>query len=76
MGEGGGRGFSQGPRRPLDPGLIFLILSIQRLHSCCGPLTGLGRTRDFNICTPVASLPGAWCYRVSTGTGWPGVSVL
>ena len=28
------------------------------------------------IGTPVATLPGAWRYRVSTGTGWPGVSIL
>ena len=25
---------------------------------------------------PVATLPGAWHYKVSTGTGWPGVSIL
>ena len=24
----------------------------------------------------MATLPGAWCYRVSTGTGQPGVSIL
>ena len=24
----------------------------------------------------MATLPGAWRYRVSTGTGWPGVSIL
>ena len=28
------------------------------------------------IGTPVATLPGAWRYRVSAGTGWPGVSIL
>ena len=28
------------------------------------------------IGTPVATLPGAWRYRVSTGTGPPGVSIL
>ena len=26
--------------------------------------------------TPIAALPGAWYYRVSTGTGQPGVSIL
>ena len=26
--------------------------------------------------TSVATLPGTWCYRVSTGTGQPGVSIL
>ena len=29
-----------------------------------------------NIGTPVATLPGAWHYRVSAGIGWPGVSIL
>ena len=33
-------------------------------------------TSDLNICTSVATLPGAWRYRVSTGTGRPGVSIL
>ena len=31
---------------------------------------------DLNIGTPVATLQGAWRYRVSTGTGRPGVSIL
>ena len=31
---------------------------------------------DLKIGTPVATLPGAWHYRVSAGTGRPGVSVL
>ena len=33
-------------------------------------------TCDLNIGTPVATLTGAWHYRVSTGTGRPGVSIL
>ena len=28
------------------------------------------------IGTPVATLPGAWRYKVSAGTGRPGVSIL
>ena len=28
------------------------------------------------IGTPVATLPGAWRYRVSAGTGWPDVSIM
>ena len=28
------------------------------------------------IGTPVATLPGAWRYRVSAGTGRPGISIL
>ena len=31
---------------------------------------------DLKIGTPVATLPGAWSYRVSTGTGRPSVSIL
>ena len=36
----------------------------------------LGHTSDLKIGTPVATLPGAWRYRVSAGTGWPTVSIL
>ena len=35
-----------------------------------------GRVMPAKIGTPVATLPGAWRYRVSTGTGRPGVSIL
>ena len=38
--------------------------------------SGSSHTSDSRIGTPVATLPGAWRYRVSTGTGWPGVSIL
>ena len=31
---------------------------------------------DLKIGTPVATLPGTWRYRDSTGTGRPGVSIL
>ena len=33
-------------------------------------------TSDFKTGTPVATLPGAWRYRVRAGTGLPGVSIL
>ena len=33
-------------------------------------------TSDLKSGTPVAILLGAWCYRISAGTGQPGVSVL
>ena len=33
-------------------------------------------TSDFKIGTPVTTLPFAWHYRVSAGTGRPGVSIL
>ena len=38
--------------------------------------SGSSHTCDLNIGTPVATLPGAWRYRVSAGTGRPGVSIL
>ena len=37
---------------------------------------GSSHTSDLKIGTPVATLPVDWRYRVSTGTGWPGVSIL
>ena len=33
-------------------------------------------TSESKIGTPVATLLGAWRYRVSSGTGWSGVSML
>ena len=38
--------------------------------------SGSSHTSDLNIGTPVATLPGAWRYRVGAGTGGPGVSIL
>ena len=38
--------------------------------------SGSSHTSDFKIGTPVATLPGAWRYRVNAGTGRPGVSIL
>ena len=38
--------------------------------------SGSSHTSDFKIDTPVATLPGAWRYRVSVGTGLPCVSIL
>ena len=37
---------------------------------------GTSHTSDLKIGTPVATLPGAWRYRVSAGTGRAGVSIL
>ena len=39
-------------------------------------ISGSSHTSDLRIGTPVATLPGAWRYRVSAGTGRPGVSIL
>ena len=38
--------------------------------------SSLSQRSDLKIGTPVATLPGAWRYGVSAGTGWPGVSIL
>ena len=38
--------------------------------------SGSSHTSDLKIGTPVATLLSAWRYWVSTGTGWPGVSIL
>ena len=44
--------------------------------ACDRIFSGSSHTSDLKIGTPVATLPGAWRYRVSTGTGRPGVSIL
>ena len=44
--------------------------------ACAGIFWGSSRASHLKIGTPVATLPGAWRYRVSTGTGRPGVSIL
>ena len=38
--------------------------------------SGVEHTSDLKLGTPVATLPGAWRYRVSARTGWPCVSIL
>ena len=38
--------------------------------------SGSSHTSDLKVGTPVATLPGAWRYSVSAGTGWPSVSIL
>ena len=38
--------------------------------------SGSSHTSGLKIGTPVATLPGAWRYRVSAGIAWPGVSIL
>ena len=44
--------------------------------ACAGIFSGSTHTSDLKIGTPVDTLPGAWHYRVSAGTGRPGVSIL
>ena len=50
-----------------DPGLEYHLRR---------DFSGSSHASDFKIGTPVATLPGAWHYRVSAGTGRPGVSIL
>ena len=45
-------------------------------HLCSGDFSRLTHTNDFKIGIPVATLPGAWRCRVSSGTGWPGFCML
>ena len=44
--------------------------------ACAGIFSGSSHTSDSKIGIPVATMPGAWRYRVSAGTGRPGVSIL
>ena len=39
-------------------------------------ISGSSHTSVLKIGTQVATLPGAWRYRVSAGTGWPGGTIL
>ena len=51
--------------------------SIPGLNPACpGSFSGSSHTSDLKISAPVATLPGAWCYRASAGTGCPCVSIL
>ena len=45
------------------------------IPACNGAFSGSSHTSDLKIGTPVATLPGAWRYRVSAWTGRPGVSI-
>ena len=42
----------------------------------CWDFSGSSHTSDLKMGTPVATLPGAWHYRVSAGTGRPSISIL
>ena len=44
--------------------------------ACVRIFSGSSHTSDLKIGIPVATLPGAWRYGVSAGTGRPGVSIL
>ena len=75
-----------GSSPPLGTSNVFLsfaipVRTVQREvpgsnPASAGIFSGSSHTSDLKIGTPVATLPGAWRYRVSTGTGRPGVSIL
>ena len=46
------------------------------IPACGGIFSGSSHTSDSKIGTPVATLPGAWHYKVSAGAGRPGISIL
>ena len=62
-----GRVVKASASRPEDPGFE------SRMRR---EFSGSIHTSDLKIGTSVANLPGAWRYRVSAGTGRPGVSIL
>ena len=45
-------------------------------HFGCGSFSGSSHASDLKIDAPVATVPGAWRYRVSAGTGCPSVRIL
>ena len=48
--------------------------SIPHFHR--GSISWSSHNGDLTTGTPVATLPDAWCSRVSTGAGWPSVSTV
>ena len=55
---------------------MYVVTRKHFIHWFCTCHFGSSHTRDLKIGTPVATLPGVWHYRVSAGTGRPGVSIL
>ena len=65
------------PRWPSGSGVrLESGTSRVRIPLATGFFPGSSHIIDLKIGTLVATLPGAWRYRVSAGTGWPGVSIL
>ena len=66
--------------RPIDDRLIGQVVKASRDPEIKSRLrrdfSVSSHTSDFKIGSPMATLPGASRYRVSAGTGWPGVSIL
>ena len=51
-------------------------LVVKASASRAADISGSSHIRDLRISTAVATLLGAWRYRVSAGVGWPSVSKL
>ena len=57
--------------------MLTVLYPVAALHLLMtGFFPGSSHTSDFKMGTPVATLIYAWRYRVSVGTGRPGVSIL
>ena len=65
------------PDLPTRPYFTVLVRKSAGSTDVCPYFSKYGhRVLTEKIGTPVATLPGAWHYRVSTVTGWLGISVL
>ena len=73
-----------GARSPIKDHLICLVVKASASRAedpgfesrLLREFFGVESYQWLKIGTPVATLPGAWRYRVSAWTGWPGVSIL
>ena len=76
---GGGEGQQVGcVNRLLDLGVeaSVSVAGDPEFDSPWGIFSGSNHIIDLKTGTPLATLSGAWRYRVSAGTGRPGVSIL
>ena len=82
--EGGGSTCLQHAQCPPRDRLLGLVVrrpprerKIPGSNPACAEIfPGSSHTSDLKIGTPVATLSGAWRYRVSAGTGRPDISIL
>ena len=65
-----------GPLGPFGPPPFQDRLVSLVVKACDGIFPWSSHANDLRIDTPVATLPGAWRYRVRAWTGWPSVSIL
>ena len=60
----------------LDSQYLYDVVGLSVSSYSDRDFTGSSHTSDLKIGTPMATPQGAWSYRVSAGTGQPGVSIL